>query len=428
MKNLQHIEKILPDIDDAFNEFYNAMLSDEKLSIFFESEAQIENLVKMQKVHFTQTISMQENEIKAAYVKLGEYHYDIRIPYVDFIKGAQMLEEYFLLHTTKNIRSKEIMDDLFTYFRFMKSFTAKGYLNRMIQEDKRDINNFFIHASGNEESSLNASIINEKIVWLKNLLHQIENGIDIDIEETDKLLDSWLHEISFLSPEKKEFVNDLEKRIMINTQNLFYFLHKEDYLEMLPLYSSLLGIYKLTLLLNNVLTVEIANNTIEHLKTDQLSQLLRKESFVEFLKKEIKYAQREETYTFSVAYLDLDNFKHVNDSFGHYSGDKVIEKLGEVIRNSIRGSDIAFRIGGDEFAIIFKSASRESAKKACQKIKLEFSGLEFKFNDNRVFNVSMSIGIIEFNPDAINNYQDIITKVDTKLYEAKHDGKNQIAY
>jgi len=428
MKKLLYIETILPNIDGAFNEFYEAMLSDKKLSIFFDNEAQIKHLVEMQKAHFTKTILMTENQIKEAYIKLGEYHYDMRIPYVDFIRGAQMLEEYFLLHTTKDEHSKEIMDDLFTFFEFMKSFTAKGYLNRMIQEDKRDINNFFTHTNSDKESSLNSSIVYEKILWLKNLLDKIENGSDIDMAETDKRLDSWLHELDFLSPEKREFIDDLENRIMVNTQNLFYFLQKEEYLEILPLYSSLLTIYKLTLLLNNVVTVEIANNTIENLKIDQLSQLLRRESFVEFLKKEIDYARREESYTFSVAYLDIDDFKHVNDTFGHYSGDKVIEKLGEVIRSSIRSSDIAFRIGGDEFAIIFKNTSKEPAKQVCERIKLELTESEFRFNDTRIFNVSLSIGIAECNPKCMNNYKDMITQVDSKLYEAKNGGKNQIAY
>lgn len=428
MKKLKYIHEITPYIDDAFLEFYDAMLSDVKLSIFFENDEQIQNLIKMQKAHFTKTISMGETELKTSYIKLGEYHYDIRIPYVDFIKGSQMLEEYFLAHTTKNELSKEIMDDIFSYFRFMKSYTAKGYLNRMISEDKKDIENFFTYSADKEHLSLPPSIASDKLTWLKNLLETIESGGELDIQDTDTLLDSWLNELSSLSVEKRKFVDDLEKRIMINTQNLFYFLQKEDYLEILPLYSSLLGIYKLTLLLNNVLTVEHANQTIENLKIDRLSNLLRKESFTEFLKKEISYAQRETSYTFSIAYLDLDDFKGVNDNFGHYSGDKVIEKFGEVIKKSIRGSDIAFRIGGDEFAIIFKSATRDAAKKVCQKIKVELASHEFIFNENRVFSVGTSIGILEYTSQSVMNYETMITLVDKKLYEAKTNGKNQIVY
>lgn len=425
MNNLQYINKIIPYIDDAFSEFYDAMLSDKKLSLFFENEAQITNLINIQKVHFLKTLDMPKNELENAYVRLGEYHYDIRIPYVDFIKGSQMLEEYFLRHTTKSEFSREIMDDIFKYFGFMKSFTAKGYLNRMIQEDKKDIENFFTFSD--DTSPLHTPESTSKIKWLRELLGIIEEGGEIDFEEMDSLLDIWLGELSGLSQQKKDFIDDLEKRIMINTQNLFYFLRKKDYLEILPLYSSLLGIYKLTLLLNNVLTVEIANKTIANLRFDALSKLLRKESFLEFLGKEIKYAQREQEHRFSIAYLDLDNFKYVNDNFGHYSGDKVIEKFGQIIKDSIRGSDIAFRIGGDEFAIIFKNATREDAKRVCQKIKIEFISNEFIFNKDIVFNVGTSIGIVEYDRELVRKCEDMIKLVDAKLYDAKNAGKNEIA-
>jgi diguanylate cyclase (GGDEF)-like protein len=428
MNNLHYIHSILPHIDDAFSEFYKAMLSDEKLSIFFENSEQIEKLVELQKTHFIASLEMPELTLQMSYVKLGEYHYDLRIPYVDFIKGSQMLEEYFLIHTTKSENSKEVMSDIFKYFSYMKSFTAKGYLNRMIQEDKKDIENFFIYSETHDTNSINHKAATAKLIWLRELLEVIETGKELDFEEMDTLLDSWLEELSGISLEKKEFIDDLEKRIMISTQNLFYFLQKKDYLEILPLYSSLLGIYKLTLLLNNMMTVEFANKAIESLKIDTLSQLLRKDSFLEFLKKEISYAKREEAYIFSVAYLDLDNFKHVNDNFGHYSGDKVIEKFGQIIKKSIRGSDIAFRIGGDEFAIIFKNATRQAAKKVCQKIKVEFSSNEFIFNENRVFNVGTSIGIAEYDRALVHNCEAMIKLVDAKLYDAKKAGKNQIAY
>jgi len=426
MKQLQYIQQIIPYINDAFREFYDAMLSDSKLSIFFESQAQIQNLINIQQKYFLDSLELSLEEIERVYTRLGEYHYDMRIPYVDFLKGSQMLKEYFLVHTTKSQDSKEIMRDIFEYFNYMKSFTAKGYLNRMIKEDKLDIENFFNYSSENEHLSTNVSTA--KILWLRELLNVIESGGDIDVEQTDKLLESWLGELGSISMEKREFIDDLEKRIMINTQNLFYFLHKKDYAEMLPLYSSLLGIYKLTLLLNNVMTVEFANQAIENLKIDKLSQLLRKESFLEFLKQEISFAKREQEYTFTLAYLDLDNFKSVNDKYGHYSGDKVIEKFGTIIKNSIRGSDIAFRIGGDEFAIIFKSASKSAAAKVCQKIGMEFGEHSFVFNDETHFKVGTSMGVVEFNAQMMPDCESMIKQVDAKLYEAKNAGKNRISF
>ena len=151
--------------------------------------------------------------------------------------------------------------------------------------------------------------------------------------------------------------------------------------------------------MNNAITIEYANNIIENMKQDSLTGLFRKDIFEEIVKKEMALAQREENYCISIAYIDLDNFKGVNDNFGHYSGDKVIEKIGESIRENIRASDIGFRIGGDEFAIIFKNATKQQAKGVCKKIKVDFASYEFTFNEEVTFSVGMSIGISEFSYD-----------------------------
>ena len=69
---------------------------------------------------------MHREDLKESYIKLGECHYDLRIPYVDFIKGTNILEEYFLLHSQVEASSVVLMEEIFNYFKIMKSFTAKG--------------------------------------------------------------------------------------------------------------------------------------------------------------------------------------------------------------------------------------------------------------------------------------------------------------
>ncbi|MDZ7819475.1 MAG: hypothetical protein U5K55_13120 [Aliarcobacter sp.] len=72
----------------------------------------------------------------------------------------------------------------------------------------------------------------------------IESDKDFDMTVQTTILQQWLEQVNFLSPEKRKFFQDLENRMVLNTQSLFYFLKKEEYLEILPLYSSLLSIYK----------------------------------------------------------------------------------------------------------------------------------------------------------------------------------------
>ncbi len=427
MEKFKHLNKLLPYIDDAFDSFYQTMLNDVKLGAFFDDENQIKNLIIKQQQHFTATLSMPKSVMKNSYIKLGEFHHEIRIPYVDFIKGTEILEEHFLINTQKIENSLDTMGEIFEYFRMMKSFTAKGYLNKMLLEDKKDIDSFFEQAAQTEERHLPKNIILEKIQWLKELLHSIETNTEFNFVEKDSLLQEWLNEVDFLTLEKRTFFEDLEKRIMLNTQNLFYFLKKEEYLEILPLYSSLLSIYKLALMLNNAVTIEYANNIIDNMQFDSLTGLFRKDLFEEILKKEMSLVNREENYYISVTFIDIDNFKSVNDNFGHYSGDKVIEKLGETIRKNIRASDVGFRIGGDEFAIIFKNATKKDAKHVCKKIKVDFSSYEFIFNEDVTFSVGLSIGISEFPHTSKKDMKEFIESVDKKLYEAKNSGKNQIS-
>ena len=426
MKIFIHLKKLVPYIDEAFEAFYNTMLNDLKLSVFFENDEQIKNLILKQKEFFSNSLSIPSDNLKTMYIKLGEYHYDIRIPYVDFIKGTDILEEHFLLNSQKFEKPVELMEEIFDYFKIMKSYTAKGYLNRMLSEDKRDIESFFEQTTSDQETYLPKAIVLEKIQWLKSLLNSIENDEDFDFNKNEGIFNQWSKEVQFFSLEKRNFFEDLEKRIIINTQNLFYFLKKEEYLEILPLYSSLVNIYKLTLMMNNALTLEYASKVIEEMKIDSLTKLFRKDIFEEILQKELAFAKRDNKYNLSIAYLDLDNFKSINDNFGHYTGDKVLEKLGECINNDIRGSDIAFRIGGDEFTIIFKGATKQQAKNVCKKIKVDFTSFEFIFNEEITFSVGLSIGISEFLLEGKEDMQKLLESVDKKLYEAKNRGKNQI--
>ena len=426
MKVFIHLKNLIPYIDEAFEAFYDTLLSDLKLSVFFENDNQIKSLILKQKDFFYKSLTISDDNLKLMYIKLGEYHYDIRIPYVDFIKGTDILEEHFLLNSQKYEKPIDLMEEIFEYFRIMKSYTAKGYLNRMLSEDKRDIESFFEQTNLNQETYLPKAIVLEKIQWLRNLLNSIENDEDFDLNKNESIFNQWYKEVQFFTLEKRTFFENLEKRIIINTQNLFYFLKKEEYLEILPLYSSLLNIYKLTLMMNNALTLEYANKVIEEMKIDSLTKLFRKDIFEEILQKEIAFCLRDRSDKISIAYLDLDNFKSINDNFGHYTGDKVLEKLGESISKDIRASDIAFRIGGDEFAIIFKNANKQQAKNVCKKIKVDFTSFEFIFNQDITFSVGLSIGISEFLLEGKEDMTKLLESVDKKLYEAKNRGKNQI--
>lgn len=422
----KQLKVLVPQIDDAFEKFYDVLLKEARFALFFENDEQVYGLIARQKQHFEQMLDAPSEAIEASYIRVGEYHYDLRIPYVDFIRGTEILEEHFLLHAQGVKNCEMLMREVFGFFRIVKSYTAKGYLNRMIEEDKRDIHLFFDYSSKDEEPHLPVKVTMQKIEWLKKLLHAIENNLECDPEQCQDYFGIWLEEAEFLDGEKRSFFEDLEKRIQVNTQTLFYFLKKGDYLEILPLYTSLLSVYKLTLLLNNSITFEYAKHIISDLKIDKLTNLYRKDAFEQFLHKELELSKRDRDYRFTAAFIDIDDFKGINDRFGHYSGDKVLEQIGMSILKNIRASDIGFRIGGDEFALILKHASAQEGERVCRKILEELNAVTFRFNDDVTFSVGLSIGIADNSEGEISSIIDLVKCIDKKLYKAKELGKNRI--
>ena len=423
------LSDLVPHIDTAFEEFYQKMLTDKALSSFFENEAQIKSLIEKQKLFFTNALSLSAKEIEIQYINIGEFHYKINIPYIDYMKGLDILQESFVLYSQRTVESIELMEEIFLYFRFIKAKTAKGYLNMMLNEDLQDINLFFQNID-NVENKNNRDVVFDRINWLKSLIIHIQENQILDDElelEKDKFA-NWLEEIEIPHSNQKDFILNLHQRINQNTRNLFYFLERGDYLEILPLYSSLLNIYKLSLLLSNSVSITMSDNLIEGLNKDKLTNLYRKDNYLAFLTKEKEYIKRTRQQ-FSLISIDIDDFKHINDNYGHINGDKVLQRLGEVINNRIRSSDIGFRNGGDEFSILLKGAKKEQAFSIASKIKKDLLETRFKDKELGTFHIDLSIGIFECNENNLDlTIEEILTLLDKNLYKSKNDGKGTITY
>ncbi|HIP33921.1 MAG TPA: GGDEF domain-containing protein [Bacteroidia bacterium] len=117
-------------------------------------------------------------------------------------------------------------------------------------------------------------------------------------------------------------------------------------------------------------------------------------------------------------FIDLNNFKIVNDNFGHSKGDEVLKEFSEILFQNIRSSDLVFRIGGDEFVIFFKRVSKIDLKNILDKIILSFD----KINCEE-YKLGLSVGVLEF--DAENKTtEEIEVLADEAMYEAKKSEKN----
>jgi two-component system, cell cycle response regulator len=159
--------------------------------------------------------------------------------------------------------------------------------------------------------------------------------------------------------------------------------------------------------------------------TDYLTGTYNRRFLQTRIKEEYSRAQRHGT-PFTCLMLDLDNFKPINDKYGHAVGDKVLKHVVELVRKFIRPTDVFVRYGGDEFVLLLPETPLESARGLAERIRHSLETNRLVDGEN-IIQVGCSIGLGTFpGPDA-DESEDLLKKVDQMLYQAKKNGRNQIS-
>lgn len=151
--------------------------------------------------------------------------------------------------------------------------------------------------------------------------------------------------------------------------------------------------------------------------TDSLTGLYNRRHFNATIKKELNRAKRNKHYL-TLVLIDIDNFKYINDTFGHPYGDTFLIKVSRSIKNVLtRANDTLFRLGGDEFAILLANLSLDDSIALCAKIQQVFKKT---IESNQV---GLSIGVVSIPPNNSVNVEGLISIADINLYEAKKQGE-----
>jgi len=160
----------------------------------------------------------------------------------------------------------------------------------------------------------------------------------------------------------------------------------------------------------------------EMARTDYLTQVANSRFFAEIASSEIKRAGRYQ-HPFTVAYLDIDDFKSVNDRWGHSTGDELLALVAYTIRNNIRATDSIARLGGDEFALLMPETGYDAASVVIQKVHQSLQAAMGR----KQWPVTFSIGVVTFRtpPDSVDG---MIRVADAFMYSVKHSGKNRIKH
>lgn len=168
-------------------------------------------------------------------------------------------------------------------------------------------------------------------------------------------------------------------------------------------------------------TVKDALNKMAH--TDALTNIHNARYLHDQLLIEMESAKRYQT-PLACLMIDIDDFKAINDTYGHPFGDVVLADIAKILRQSVRQIDIVGRLGGEEFLVVMPHTATASAVPVAERIRQAVQHWPFPINGKNV-SVTISLGVAAFPVDKIMNKSDLLKTADDALYEAKRTGKNR---
>lgn len=157
--------------------------------------------------------------------------------------------------------------------------------------------------------------------------------------------------------------------------------------------------------------------------TDTLTSMYNRRYMNEFLSKEVERCKRRKT-NFGIALADVDDFKRVNDTYGHAAGDLVLQKIAGYMTENMRQYDIVGRYGGEEFLLIMPEVDKYNSLQVAERVREAVNAQEIELPNGQRLSVTLSLGIAAFEEDGISP-DDLLIKADERLYKAKRTGKNR---
>lgn len=163
--------------------------------------------------------------------------------------------------------------------------------------------------------------------------------------------------------------------------------------------------------------------TLDEAIRDDLTDLHNRRYFNERMLDEVERSRRYGGLL-SLILCDIDHFKGVNDTYGHPAGDSVLRQVAEILRKTLRKSDVISRYGGEEFAALLLSTDKGQALSIAEKLRGSVEKQQFAHNSSAI-NVTLSFGVATFGADS-NSYEGLVTSADNALYRAKAQGRNRV--
>jgi len=351
---------------------------------------------------------------------------DIYNSYVKKDRALRIIKEMSEFLRILDIRESDILKTMIVRFAIEAVEASGGSL--VVYDDKRNIlkyQNTFIYDSNN------------KIVLDTSIFECYSDLLDIEIKIGEGIVgDAFLKGVPILVQNISESIYPVPQlakvmKLDVNSTITVPLKVNNDILAVLEIVKTK---DKEPLNKDDLETIMIianfASSTMENAKLflwaihDSLTGLYNNHYFYKELEDEIEKSKRYGR-VFSLVMFDIDDFKQINDRYGHIAGDRALVHLSDCIKRTIRKDvDIAARYGGDEFVIVFPNTSAENALKVCHRL-LNLVRSEKVIFGEKEFYITLSMGISEFPRDGEESYF-LFNHADEALYESKRLGKNRI--
>lgn len=180
---------------------------------------------------------------------------------------------------------------------------------------------------------------------------------------------------------------------------------------------------------NDEIEEEYHSRLFNFAATDALTGLYNRRYALNQLEKQRKIVKRNKR-VFSIALIDVDDFKRINDTYGHQAGDEYLKQVAFLINHTLREQDIAGRVGGEEFLVVLPETDLEGAYQLANRIRERIHDAELVYEEH-IIKATVSVGICQYKPERIepgtvNNADYLFRLADNALYKAKTTGKNKV--
>jgi len=414
------MDKFLEDISRNLTSFLQKDFKDCKYI-----SAEIEN-IKQRYMELIEGILNEKtklNDIKPKAFLFGKYLFQHDISYMMLLD----INNYVFPLLVKNFfEDKNLLREIHRLedrFRFLENKVAYGYLTENVKQDKSWIREK-LRIIKNSESTLKP-FVKDHLIWVNKVLEDIRklrSKSSVPIGHNKCGLGKRLEESEGLGiyDDYKDEIVVLHKKIHGSAIQMYHFMNNKDFKHLLLEY---LEFFNLVGKFVSLLGLTFAVMYEEDANIDPLTKVLSRRS-LEFILSSQFHIAKISKRPLSIAMVDIDDFKKINDIYGHQIGDCVLRKIAGFIQENLRKSDFIFRYGGEEFLIIFPFTTKKDASFVMERIVKKLSKEKVRCGDfEGKITISAGIASVE---DATDIYT-LVSKADKALYRAKKSGKNRVS-